>query len=356
VSLPQIIHSPSQIIHIQRRPAPGQVSIERVFAQVRRALPANIDCTMHTSPCLSRGFLPRVVNACHAAKYRAQLFHITGDAHYLALALDGARTLLTIHDCVSLERLRGLKRALFRLLWYDAPVRRAALVSVVSESTRRALLRHTNCDPSKVRVIHNCVSNDFVACPKPFNPVDPLLLQVGTGKTKNLERVIPALAGLRCRMKIIGRLHHEHLHLLHECRVPFTNVPYASDTELLRAYEESDLVLFASAYEGFGLPIVEANATGRPVLTSNLQSMPEVAGSAACLVDPFDVAAIRAGLLKLLRDAAYRDRLVEAGFENAKRFTPNLIANQYAALYQEMLAPSQTLERRPGISDLHFGQ
>ena len=293
--------------------------------------------------------MPRILNVIHAdrpspigwereKRRRPHIYHITGDVHYLALALEGARTLLTIHDCVSLERLRGLKRAVFRLLWYDAPICRAAIVSVVSESTRCELLRHVNCDAAKVRVIHNCVGDEFVPRPKAFNASEPLLLQVGTGQTKNLERVVAAIAGLRCRFKIIGRLNRNQLELLNECGVRYSNVAQASDAELLQAYQECDLVMFASTYEGFGLPIVEGNATGRPVLTSNVLSMPEVAGAAACLVNPFDAGAIRAGVLKVLRDAAYRNSLIEAGFENAKRFSAKRIAAQYAALYREIAA------------------
>ena len=77
---------------------------------------------------------------------------------------------------------------------------------------------------------------------------------------------------------------------------------------------------------------------GRPVVTSNLWSMPEVAGNAACLVDPLDVASIRAGICRVIQDSAYRERLVEAGFENVKRFQVETIAAQYANLYRSVYA------------------
>jgi glycosyltransferase involved in cell wall biosynthesis len=98
-----------------------------------------------------------------------------------------------------------------------------------------------------------------------------------------------------------------------------------------------DLLVFASTFEGFGLPIVEAQATGRPVVTSNIMSMPEVAGDAACLVDPFNVSSIREGVLKVINDSDYRNALVKAGFENVKRFQPEQIARQYAELYHELV-------------------
>jgi glycosyltransferase involved in cell wall biosynthesis len=246
-----------------------------------------------------------------------------------------------VHDCVSLRRLQGLKRALFRWAWYEWPMRHAAAVTVVSESVRQELLRQVRCDASKLRVIPNCLRDEFKPVSKPFNEADPLLLQVGTGATKNLQRTIMAVAGLPCRLKIIGRLSPKLRRLLGQCRVEYTNLTQATDQDVVEAYRQCDLVVFASSYEGFGLPIIEAQATGRPVLTSQACSMPEVAGGAACLVDAYAVDSIKAGLVRLIRERSYRQGLIEAGFENVKRFSANRIAQQYANIY-EQLAPSES--------------
>src|SRR5437870_3207613 len=72
------------------------------------------------------------------------------------------------------------------------------------------------------------------------------------------------------------------------------------------------------------------------VVTSQVTAMPEVAGEGACLVDPYDVASIRNGILRVIDDASYRDFLVHRGFENVGRFDPRLIASQYARLYEEV--------------------
>ena len=327
---------PLDVSQFQRRPFVGQMSIERLFAEVRQHLPVNIRCSVHVSPRPSKGLRDRFANLRAAARQQGRVNHITGDVHYLALGIEGRRTLLTVLDCVLLERLRGLKRTLFRWLWYTLPVRRSALVSVISESTRCELLRHVNCDPFKVRVVPCCVSSHFVRHERPFKTGKPVILQVGTGANKNIDRASEALAGLKCHLRIIGGLGSEQRAVLDRHGVEYSNVELATDAEVIRAYQECDLVLFASTYEGFGLPIVEAQATGRPVVTSNLLSMPEVAGDAACLVDPFGAASIRAGVIRVITNTAYRQNLVAAGFKNVRRFEPRAIAAQYAALYSEI--------------------
>jgi len=102
---------------------------------------------------------------------------------------------------------------------------------------------------------------------------------------------------------------------------------------MVTLYRDADVVALVSTYEGFGLPILEGNATGRPVVTSNVYSMPEVAGGSACLVDPFNIASIRHGFIRVFTDEAYRTSLVEAGLDNVGRFRSFAVAQAYASVY-----------------------
>ena len=97
------------------------------------------------------------------------------------------------------------------------------------------------------------------------------------------------------------------------------------------------MVVFTSTYEGFGLPILEAQATGRPVVTSDLCSMPEVAGKSACLVDPYDENSIRSCIMQIIEDTAYREWLVDEGLRNVEKYQPKEIARRYFTLYREIL-------------------
>jgi glycosyltransferase involved in cell wall biosynthesis len=327
-----------RITFYQRRPQDGNFSIERLFADVRRALPTGIETKVVVSRFPSRGLWGRVYNMIEAALRQGEVNHVTGDVHYLALLLCKRKTLLTIPDLVSVHRLKGIRREFFRFFWYWLPVKRAAVVAVISQFTKEELFRHVNVDRQKVRVVHACVSEDFHPAPREFVSTRPVILQVGTGPNKNLERVAEALAEIPCHLRIIGSPNAKQTAVLRENRVEYSFAANIPDKDVIEEYRRCDMVVFASTYEGFGLPIVEAQATGRPVVTSDICSMPEVAGGAACLVDPFDVASIRGGIRKTIHDRSYRDELVRRGFENVERFRSGKIAREYIRIYRELHA------------------
>jgi glycosyltransferase involved in cell wall biosynthesis len=325
-----------RVVHHQRHPGPGRFSLERVFSDVRAWLPRDIETRVAVCNFDSRGILQRVCNVLTARKQMADVHHVTGDVHYLALGLDPKKTILTIADCVSLHRLKGVRRFVLWALWFYLPVRRARIVTAISESTRRDLIRSVRCDPGKVRVIHCPLSSLFTFVPAHFQSNVPTLLQVGTGPTKNLEQVIKALQGIRCYLWIVGDLTADQKRQLEDFDISYRNFVQVPDAALVSLYAQSDIVIFASSYEGFGLPIIEAQAVGRPVITSNRSSLPEVAGDAAEFVDPDDFRSIRDAVKKLISDAALREGLVVLGRENVKRFKPSRIAEEYASIYREL--------------------
>ena len=336
-----------KILHIHRRPFPGQHSIETLFASLRNEMRRD-DC--HVEPFVvphhSKGLWHRVLNGWAAWRHRGDVNHITGDIHYVALLLPRNRTILTIHDCEALERLTGLRRWLLKLFWFDLPVRRARFVTVISAESKRRLQHHLPLADDKIVVIPDVISPIFRPCPRRFNEQCPRILQIGTKANKNLFRLVEALRGIRCHLHVVGRLSEEQTKRLHAAGIEFSNSWDLTPDQMYESYCQADMVSFVSTHEGFGLPILEANAVGRPVVTSNTSSMPEVAGDAACLVDPQDPASMRAGILRVLKDADYRQSLVRLGLDNVLRFRPQIVAERYLSLYRQLAAAP---ERHPAV-------
>lgn len=325
------------ILHIQRRPLPTHFSVEGYFERVRREWGDGETPRVYQVPCFSRGLLPRLWNLLSVWKQKADLYHITGDIHYVACLLPKNRTILTIHDCQILERLSGWKRALVKYFWYTLPVRKATVITVNSSETKARLLEQVSYPAERIHVIPVSVSDVYQPLPKPFNADCPRILQIGTKPNKNVPRLVQALQGIYCHLDIVGPVDDALQRLLTECNIRWKGWGRLSDAEMLQRYREADIVAFVSTYEGFGMPIVEAQRVERVCITSNCSSMPEVAGDGACFVNPYSTEAIRAGVMRLIEDPAYRSLLITNGRLNSTRFEASQIAASFRCVYLSVL-------------------
>jgi glycosyltransferase involved in cell wall biosynthesis len=294
------------------------------------------DVTQLFAPYHSKGILRRIANIVWAARNQGDVNHITGDVHYLALGLARRRTILTIHDCHALERLSGWKRWLLRVFWYALPIRRAAIVTVISEETKRQISHHVAGYDEKIEIVPNAVAPVFEPCPRSFRADCPHILQIGTKPNKNLPRLIQALHGIKCHLTIVGPVDSDLRERLDQSGVSYKVLGRLDEAQMFREYCECDLVTFVSTYEGFGMPIVEAQSVERAVVTSNCSSMPEVAGAGACLVDPFNVNSIRHGIERVINDRDFREAIIERGRENRQRFALAEVARRYIELYKRL--------------------
>lgn len=332
-----------KIIHISRKPLPGQYSIENVFLTLSSQLEVEgYKVVRYLSPLYSKGVLRRLINCLHVLINQGGTCHIVGDVTYLALLMKRGRLIITIHDLHIFERRSGFSKLLLGLFWYQIPVARAKYITVISQATKEKLIKFFRVIPSKVIVIPNPVSGAFYfkgRFPSPLKNRIINVLQVGTKQNKNLSRVLRALANLSAkfdiRLTIIGEvLEHE----IYEFRDAYQIVTRCNlcQEDIVRCYQEADVLLFVSTYEGFGMPIIEAQAVGTPVIASNIQPLVSVAGDGAVLVDPYNVSEISSAVEKILKSPELGIGIVKKGLNNVKKYQQDSIARQYAALYDLM--------------------
>lgn len=307
-------------------------SIENVFNSLLPFLDGDkIELPHHSS-----GVINRLKNIRFSQQLKTKLLHITGHDHYLILGLWRRKTILTIHDIEFLKRTSGLKRYILKKFWFDLPIKYASYITTISEFSKQEILSLSNYE-TPIRVIPNPLTLPMEYTPKAFNSEKPTILHLGTKQNKNLERLVDALKGIKCHLNIIGNPSEIVINKLNTYSIEYDIKSNLSNQEIILEYKNCDLLSFVSTYEGFGLPIIEAQTIGRPVLTSNLASMPEVAGEGALLVNPLSVNEIRSGILELISNHELREILIKKGIENVKRFDPRKIAQQYSDLYKDVI-------------------
>ena len=327
-----------QISHFQRRTMGKVFSLESIGQFIREELQDHFRFEKKINYFYSIGFFRRFADGFLAKFREGDINHIMGDIHYLAIFLDSRKTILTIADCVSLNRLNGFKQKIIMFFWYYIPVKRSSVVVVISEFVKNELLGYVKCDPSKIKVIHVPLLTDInlnLSLKLSSKPVKNIL-HIGSTENKNLFRHVDALQDLPINFIFVGEPSAEQEnHIINKC-FSYQIGADISDSDLIDLYDSSDLLLFASTYEGFGMPIIEAQSRGLPVITSNICSMPEIAGGGACLVNPYDVEDIKAAILEISINHDLRKELIKEGFNNITRFQPNKISEEYAKLYYEI--------------------
>jgi glycosyltransferase involved in cell wall biosynthesis len=288
---------------------------------------------------------------------RLDLYH---SPHYVLPLLVPCPSVVTIHDCIHLiypqylpNRLAPYYARLF--MWWAA--HRSSRVMTVSEASKRDILRFFRIRPDKVSVIPNAIDERFRVAPpdeearrirERFQLHEPFVLYAGNVKPhKNVERLIEAFHQLHAngfdhlKLLIIGNDISKyatlrraiHAHNLHKY-VRFLG--FVPDQTLAILYRLASVFVFPSLYEGFGLPPLEAMASGTPVVTSNASSLPEVVGTAAVLVDPHDAHAIAEGIAHVLYDPRLREDLRRRGLEHAATFSWDAAAREVRAIYGDV--------------------
>ena len=324
--------------------------------QVATELGPNFRCVLEPSPNYSlreQIHVPWVLR-----RERPDLFHAP---HYVLPQGVSCRSVVTIHDCIHLMFPQYLpNRAAYVYargsIWNAA--RKSDRILTVSETSKKDLLHFFAIDPAKIEVVYNAIDERLWVPPaeeevarvrERYQLTSRFVLYVGNIKPhKNLVRLIEAFATLRrqglddVKLLIIGDEISKlpalrravHRHKLHK-DVRFLG--HVRDETLAVLYRLASVFAFPSLYEGFGLPALEAMASGTPVVTSNVSSLPEIAGGAALLVDPYNIEAIADGIARVLTDDALAADLRARGPVRARDFSWDRSVGRTFEIYRQVV-------------------
>ncbi len=325
-----------EVVLVYRKQFQHTFSIEFIFDNLIIAVNQSFKVKKYVLPKFSNSFFNRIINIIAMLRLLHKIVHVTGDVHYAILGAWFSYRILTIHDLAFMHQNKGVKRSILKWFWIVLPVKFAHKITVVSEATKTDLLSYVFVDSSEIKVIPNFISDRFQPIlDRKFNIDHPNILQIGTAFNKNISNLAEALSGISCSLTIVGKLDEEQKKTLDKFKIEYINQIDLTEEAVYQEYKKARLLTFVSTIEGFGMPIIEAQACGLPVVTSNFSSMPEVAGDAAVFVDPYNVASIREGILKMINNESLRNDLIKRGFENIKRFSKDKIIAQYNLLYEE---------------------
>ncbi len=333
--------------------------------EARTILETGMDQAPHMQACRvpwslfslqSQALLPRLLRSQDIRVFHSPNYMMPFAA-FRRNALGRIRAVTTIHDLIPLRFPDHAPRSrksralpLFRRILLESAARstRVLTVSHVSGADIVSLLQ---VPESRIRVVHNGVSPFFQPAPPPAAsnrpPHEPLqLIYIGRADPyKNVERLVHVVhalqqQGIPTHLRLVGKpdpRYPEPLQLAEKLgvqgAVEWTG--FVRDAELLKCLHTSDIMVHASRYEGFGLQILEAMAAGVPVVCSRAGSLPEVAGDAALFAAPDDTEGFTQAILRIAQNPAERDRLIQAGLQQAARFSWRTAASETLQAYEE---------------------
>lgn len=274
----------------------------------------------------------------------------------------GTKSIVTVHDLTLWFFPGRLQRSWLKRLGYRYVIRKscqnAERVIAVTETTKQDIIKYLGIPAEKIVVIYEAAPTRIVPVtdPKKIEAIKarhditrPFFMYVGQWRShKNLVRLIRAFGLMRHRynldyqLVLIGKvdpMSPEVQATIHQLglqqHVILTG--YVPDNELGAFYSAADALVYATLYEGFGIPPLEAMSAGTPVITSNLSCLPEVLGDAALYCDPYDIEDIAAKMQELARSYHLKKTLREAGFKQVKKYSFTKMARETLQLYREVL-------------------
>ena len=293
--------------------------------------------------------LPRLIN-----KIKPDLVHFTNFNHPIIYR---GNCIFTIQDLIlSLypPKVSSIKKELYKLTITSA-ARKAKEITVPTESTYRDLINILKVKKNKIKVIPDGFTIPAIIKGKKrdylknkYGISDEYFLYIGRfAPHKNIKGLIDAFYlfklkyGTKYQLVLAGKKDKDYFSLTKRVKklklekdVIFPG--FIDDSDLGIVYQKASILLLPSFYEGFGLPVLEAMSVGTPVLTSNISSLPEIAGNAALFVDPEDKKAMAEGINKILSNNKFTKSLVQKGYGQAKKFSWRKMAKETLKVYDSL--------------------
>jgi glycosyltransferase involved in cell wall biosynthesis len=265
------------------------------------------------------------------------------------------RLVLIVHDLIYMDPLPASRSIyqnsgrIYRRLIVPRAIARADLVVTVSNFTASSIVSRFGLEPDRLRIIPNSLAEEWFVSdmPRPRSE-DYILVVAGEAPSKNLNRALEAFAQCRKLMnnsylflKVAGVKPAFHAGFADRARLLGVGnhlelLPYLTDEDMRALYRNASVLFMPSLAEGFGIPVLEAMASGVPVVASNVSSLPEIGGDAPLYVDPTSTEHMAQILHQILFDSGLRARMVELGRVQARKFHPAVIRVAIQKFWDEL--------------------
>jgi len=301
----------------------GNTGIGRLYQEVISRKPPHVtDLYIHSNLNLGSMYTPFML----AREIRSSAADIFYSPSFMPPLYTNKPFIITIHDLMHLFYYSKMHRLYYKQV-IARLAKRAKSIITVSHFSKQQLTALLGIDERLITVIYNGVDERFSLNEKSYILDRPYLLYVGNRrKNKNIPAMLTAFAQAKIAKDIMfaftgyadSAILQEAQRLKIDGRIKFLG--FIPESELPQLYKGALATIYVSLMEGFGLPILESMASGTPVLTSNVSSLPEIAGTAASCVNPLDIAAIAQGIEQLINNTELRQHYIAAGIERVLNF------------------------------------
>lgn len=267
------------------------------------------------------------------------IFH---SSYYRTCTNKNAVNVTTVHDFTYERFFKGLAAKVHKLQKFRA-ICNSEVIVCISENTKKDLISFLpDVKPERIRVIYNGVSEDYKQVQTHrWDSLGEYVVFVGTRQRyKQFRFTVEAIKDTAYKLAIVGgKLNEAEISFLNTVlgKDRYVYTGYLSNAELNELYNQAVCLAYPSEYEGFGLPVLEAQRAGCPVIAYNASSIPEVIGETPLLLNSHAISEFH-NKLTLLKQETVRDEVIAAGFENSQRFSWNKMGKEYVELYKELLS------------------